>query len=150
MKNLGVQGVHGVHGFQRKISNGAFHPVAVAKDRTETEKFPPVHFQPGGRGKKLCRNGKISTDALSARWPWQKTAPKRKNFHQCPSARWPWQKTAPKLKSFHRCTFSSVSVAKKRARRALHTFGTCADKSICLTFLRFRQGSFRGQKAVSM
>ena len=67
-----------------------------------------------------------------------------------PSARWPWQKTAPKLKSFHRCTFSSVAVAKKRARRALRTFGTCADRSICLTFLRFRQGSFRGQKAVSM
>ena len=38
--------------------------MAMAKNRAEMEKFPPVHFQRSGRGKRPHQNGKISTSAL--------------------------------------------------------------------------------------
>ena len=91
----GVQGVQGVHGFQGKISNGAFHPVAVAKDRTDTEKF---------------------TIALSARWPWQETVPKRKNFHRCTFSPVAVEEDRTKMEKFPPVPFSPLAMAKNRAK----------------------------------
>ena len=99
MKNLGVQGVYGVHGFQRKISNGAFHPVAVAKDRTDTEKF---------------------TIALSARWPWQETVPKRKNFHRCTFSPVAVEEDRTKTEKFPAVPFSLVALVKNQGVQGVH------------------------------